>query len=363
MKILFFERIFNMKIRESIAPSALYPIVEDRVMKFEDIPTSYFIKSNGEVYNQYHKLVNPVVRAGRPYIDFNINNMHYCKRLDYLVADNFSNRPNDPIRLVHRDGDNFNCCIDNLYWISRQDIIDQYRDDYKIDENIAFEEIWRELDTPRGPLLISSFGRVREYKDSSKKETREVPIHNSHGYRVIYYIEKDTDAKKTKVLNVHQLVAQAFIPNPHGYRIVNHLDGDKDNCHVYNLEWCDISMNTEHGYLINNGGDRFEEDKLDMIGRLLQEGKLKHVDIAKITGVDRKTISDIYRGRRHKYLSKKYDFVPKKWNDETKQTIINLHNQGYTRDQIRIKMNLENNDSTNSYIDRVRRENRDQLMI
>lgn len=350
-----------MKIRETITTATIDPMEGAKVMKYDSIPTQYFIKSNGEVYNQYRKLVNPVIRAGRPYIDFNINNMHYCKRLDYLVADNFSIRPSEPIRLVHRDGDNYNCHIDNLYWISRQDIIDQYRDEYKIDEDIAFEEIWKEIDTPMGTLLVSSFGRVREYKDPTKKETREVQIHHSHGYRVIYYIEKDTVAKRTKVLNVHQLVAQAFIPNPHGYCIVNHLDGNKDNCHVYNLEWCDISMNTEHGYLINNGGDRVEEDKLDMIGRLLQEGKLKHVDIAKITGVDRKTISDIYRGRRHKELSRKYNFVPKKWNNETRQRIIDLHNQGYTRDQIRVKMNLENNDSTNSYIDRVRRENKDQL--
>ena len=37
-------------------------------------------------------------------------------------------------------------------------------------------------------------------------------------------------------------------PNPKEYDIVNHIDGNKMNNHYTNLEWCNISMNTQHAY-------------------------------------------------------------------------------------------------------------------
>lgn len=53
---------------------------------------------------------------------------------------------------------------------------------------------------------------------------------------------------KRKTFRVHRLVAQAFIPNPNSYEIVNHIDGNKYNNTVNNLEWCDLSYNSEHTY-------------------------------------------------------------------------------------------------------------------
>lgn len=53
---------------------------------------------------------------------------------------------------------------------------------------------------------------------------------------------------KRKVMKVHRLVAQTFIPNPNGYKEVNHLDGNKENNHVDNLEWCTRSENLKHAY-------------------------------------------------------------------------------------------------------------------
>ena len=45
-------------------------------------------------------------------------------------------------------------------------------------------------------------------------------------------------------------------PNPEEYDIVNHIDGDKMNNHYTNLEWCNISMNTQHEYDNNLVFDR-----------------------------------------------------------------------------------------------------------
>ena len=57
------------------------------------------------------------------------------------------------------------------------------------------------------------------------------------------------DGKMTKKhMLLHRLVAIAFIPNPRNVGYVNHIDGNKENCHVFNLEWCTSSENQKHAY-------------------------------------------------------------------------------------------------------------------
>lgn len=52
-----------------------------------------------------------------------------------------------------------------------------------------------------------------------------------------------------KNVDIHRLVAEAFIPNPNNLPIVNHIDENPSNNNVENLEWCTQKHNQNHGTL------------------------------------------------------------------------------------------------------------------
>lgn len=67
-------------------------------------------------------------------------------------------------------------------------------------------EIWKPVVGYYGLYEISSFGRVRSYKQSKKGKILKI-FKDSRGY---FRVTLNTN----KQFSVHRLVAQAFIPNP-----------------------------------------------------------------------------------------------------------------------------------------------------
>lgn len=116
--------------------------------------------------------------------------------------------------------------------------------------------------------------------------------------------------KKIKNYPIHRLVAETFIPNPENKPMVNHIDGDKTNNVINNLEWVTAKENTQHA-LKNNllnppVGERssaaiYTESQVLEAINLLSTGKTNK-EVAEITNIDERAISNIRNKKRWTYL-------------------------------------------------------------
>lgn len=112
--------------------------------------------------------------------------------------------------------------------------------------NIDGEE-WRDVAEYEGLYQVSNFGRVKrlpttlvEYTGTGtivNERTREAymlnPTVNVHGY----YQVGLTKNGKTWSVDVHLLVARAFVPHDEYRNIVHHKDRISTNNHCSNLQW------------------------------------------------------------------------------------------------------------------------------
>ena len=327
------------------------------IWKGQHIP-GYYIRNDGVLYYTHptsglrHESSLWKIN-GRNYGVVKVEGHIYQYRIDYMVAYTFMDFYEDAIRLIHVNGDIADDHVDNLMWYRKVDVMDKYKDLAIVESDGSIKEEWRPCITEHNPNLgyeVSNFGMIRD------KNHVLLPLKESHGYRVFYYLDAD-DGKETRIKAVHRAVAEAFIPNPNNYALVNHLDGNKMNDYVSNLEWADDGMNMEHAYLQHlNTHTKYKENQIRAVCQLLCSSDISHVQIAYMTGVDRKTISDIYRGRRWKNISSHYDMRTKKWNDSMKEEVQRLILEGMKGKEIFDKLNMPYDQSAISFYERQRRE-------
>lgn len=114
-------------------------------------------------------------------------------------------------------------------------------------EGVRVEGFERYVVNAEGDVFVltmtSRTGRVIP-RDKPKKIKKTI---DSYGYEVV---SLNSTTKKNKILKVHRLVAQAYIPNPENKPQVNHKNGIKTDNRVSNLEWVTASENLKHSYRV-----------------------------------------------------------------------------------------------------------------
>lgn len=124
-------------------------------------------------------------------------------------------------------------------------------------------EIWHSIDIIpfNGIYEVSNFGRVRSYHNNKYGNIKTYKIlkiqQNGPGYPCVI-LHKD---KYIKMVRIHRLVAEYFVPNPDDKPIVNHIDADKTNNYYANLEWVTDQENKEHASRLGLLSNRSELQK------------------------------------------------------------------------------------------------------
>jgi hypothetical protein len=122
--------------------------------------------------------------------------------------------------------------------------------------------IWKDIKGYEGLYQISNFGNVKSL--SRKYQPKEIILAINRlrsGYKAITLWKNN----QCTVIDIHRLVATAFIKNLLNKPCVNHLNGIKKDNRVGNLEWCTYKENTQHAFrtgLINMSGSNHYNAKL-----------------------------------------------------------------------------------------------------
>ena len=177
-----------------------------------------------------------------------------------------------------------------------------------------------------------------------------------------------------KLVMIHKLVAETFIPNPNNLPIVNHKDGDKSNPYIKNLEWTTYKENTAHamrnGLLdhnkinyrrgIESPKNIHSEELIHHVCKLLEEG-YGSTEISRILPeIDIKSVDSIKRKHNWVHISSKYNIPDPKHriplSDEIKAAIVNLVYNDYRVKDIMNILNLPRNSYIREQVAWIRRK-------
>lgn len=116
---------------------------------------------------------------------------------------------------------------------------------YLKEQEIIPNELWKPCPNFEDKYLVSNFGRILSIGTYNTCKKGLISQHKKKG-RNGYMQVRLFDNNRAKTVEVHTLVAKAFIENPHNFPMINHKDEDKTNNCVENLEWCDNKYNKRY---------------------------------------------------------------------------------------------------------------------
>lgn len=118
-------------------------------------------------------------------------------------------------------------------------------------EEINLFEVWKPIPGFEN-YEVSSEGRVRSigrWENTKhggmrfRKGRILKQVDRGNGYQCVGIFNEEGH----RLVNIHRLVAEVFLPNPDNLPQVNHKDECKSNNSVENLEWCSVEYNLTYG--------------------------------------------------------------------------------------------------------------------
>lgn len=145
---------------------------------------------------------------------------------------------------------------------------------------VGFEDLYK----------VSDLGNVLGVKRNKLLKQKM----NVHGYMVLEL----TKCNKPYYVNVHRLVAMAFIPNFENLPQVNHINGIKTDNRVKNLEWSTSKQNVAHAIATGLRSTKLSSKDVKDI-RLLKSQGVSSVTLGKMFGISRQSIIQVVNGKAH----------------------------------------------------------------
>jgi len=136
-----------------------------------------------------------------------------------------------------------------------------------------------------------------------KKKIKKIKVQTKNIKRGYMYVKIGK-----KNLQVHRLVAKAFVKNPYNKPCVNHKDFNKANNQASNLEWVTHKENTAHNIKNNNvnlfkknqGANlKYSIDTCKKVACLVKNG-MTYAEAGKMFSMPYSTVAHLLRGSRRK---------------------------------------------------------------
>lgn len=109
----------------------------------------------------------------------------------------------------------------------------------------SHNEIWKPCPGFETKYLVSNQGNIKSigtYNTCKRGIIKQYKKKGRNGYMQVRLY----DNNRASTIEVHSLVAKAFIANPYNYPMVNHMNEDKTDNRAVNLEWCTNQYNVRY---------------------------------------------------------------------------------------------------------------------